>query len=95
MDKLQDGVNDTVAGQVGKGGLLQPLGDKASKEGVNRMERGGKDDKGTYGGPASGWTDGVVDGAKSGGGAMADGVKSAGGWVGGMWGGGSKEGDKK
>ncbi|KAJ6439473.1 amino acid transporter [Purpureocillium lavendulum] len=48
VDKLQDGVNNLVAGQVGQGGLLQPLGDLASKEGVNRAERQGKDDKGNY-----------------------------------------------
>ncbi|OAQ88809.1 hypothetical protein VFPFJ_07274 [Purpureocillium lilacinum] len=46
VDKLQDGVNNLVAGQVGQGGLLQPIGDMASKEGVNRAERQGKDDKG-------------------------------------------------
>ncbi|GJN74073.1 hypothetical protein PLIIFM63780_008150 [Purpureocillium lilacinum] len=48
VDKLQDGVNNLVAGQVGQGGLLQPIGDMASKEGVNRAERQGKDDKGGY-----------------------------------------------
>lgn len=48
VDTLQDSLNHTVAGQVGKGGLLQPVGDMVSKEGVNRAERGGKDDKGGY-----------------------------------------------
>lgn len=46
VDNLQDGVNNLVSGQVGKGGLAQPLGDAFSKEGINRAERGGKDDKG-------------------------------------------------
>lgn len=46
VDTLQDGINNTVAGQVGQGGLLQPVGDLLSKEGLNRAERGGKDEKG-------------------------------------------------
>lgn len=48
VDNLQDGVNNLVAGQVGQGGLLQPVGDLVSKEGANRAERQGKDDKGSY-----------------------------------------------
>lgn len=48
VDKLQDSVNSTVSGQVGQGGLLQPVGDAVSQEGVNRAERGGKDDGGSY-----------------------------------------------
>lgn len=70
----------------------------ASKEGINRAERGGKDDKGTYGGMASGVTDPVVNNAKSAGsGAQGylskagQGVKGAGGYVGSLWGGSSKK----
>ena len=48
VDTLQDGVNNAVAGQVGQGGLLQPVGDLLSKEGLNRAERGGKDEKGGF-----------------------------------------------
>ncbi|EEU37873.1 uncharacterized protein NECHADRAFT_9659, partial [Fusarium vanettenii 77-13-4] len=48
VDTLQDGVNNLATGQVGQGGLLQPVGDMASKEGINRTERQGKDDKGGY-----------------------------------------------
>ncbi|KAK6207315.1 hypothetical protein LQW54_007273 [Pestalotiopsis sp. IQ-011] len=48
VDTLQDGVNNLVSGQVGQGGLLQPVGDMVSREGVNRAERQGKDDKGGY-----------------------------------------------
>jgi len=44
IDKAQDGVNNLVTGQLGKGGALQGVGDTFSKEGVNRAERGGKDD---------------------------------------------------
>ncbi|KAF2149984.1 hypothetical protein K461DRAFT_245253 [Myriangium duriaei CBS 260.36] len=87
VDKLQDGVNDTVGGQLGKGGLLQPIGDSASKEGVNRAERGGKDDGGSYGGPLGGVTDPIVSGAQSGGSKVTEGAKGAGNWVGGLWGG--------
>ncbi|KAJ7743873.1 hypothetical protein B0H16DRAFT_1322531 [Mycena metata] len=48
VDSLQDGVHDAVGGQVGQGGALQPVGDLASREGINRAERGGKDERGGY-----------------------------------------------
>lgn len=48
VDNIQDGVNNLAAGQVGQGGLLQPLGDHSSKEGFNRMERQGRGDNGGY-----------------------------------------------
>ena len=48
VDNLQDGVHNLAAGTLGQGGILQPIGDLASKEGANRAERGGKDDKGSY-----------------------------------------------
>lgn len=87
---------------MGKGGLLQPAGDMASKEGINRAERGGKDDKGSYGGAASSVTDPMVNNAKAAGEGAASGAqglgssvwssaKSAGGYVGGILG-GKKEG---
>lgn len=44
VDKAQDGVNNLVTGQLGQGGALQGVGDTFSKEGMNRAERGGKDD---------------------------------------------------
>jgi len=102
VDKVQGGVNNMLGDQVGKGGLLQPVGDMASKEGMNRAERGGKDDSGSYGGPMSGVTDPAVNSAKSvGSGASSgaqgayskasDGVKGAGGYIGSFWGGGKKE----
>ncbi|EMD00531.1 hypothetical protein BAUCODRAFT_172695 [Baudoinia panamericana UAMH 10762] len=101
VDTLQDGVNNLVGGQVGKGGLLQPVGDVMSTEGINRAERGGKDEKGTYTGPASSYTDpvvrnaqsaseGVASGAQSAGNTAWSGVQSAGGAIGGMFGGGKK-----
>lgn len=91
VDTLQDGVHGLVAGQVGQGGLLQPVGDAVSKEGMNRVERGGKDDAGSYGGPASSVTDPVVGNAKAAGEGVVGGAKSAGGYLGGMFGGGKKE----
>ena len=39
VDTVQDGANNLVSQQVGKGGMLQPLGDAVSKEGINRAER--------------------------------------------------------
>jgi len=103
VDKVQDDVNNLVAGQVGKGGLLQPLGDLAGKEGINRMERGGKDDKGkTAPGPLGDYTDPVTDkaksagsgltnGASSAGESLTSGVKGAGGYIGSLWGGKKEE----
>ncbi|KAF2875512.1 hypothetical protein BDV95DRAFT_562047 [Massariosphaeria phaeospora] len=109
VDTLQDGVNGLVSGQVGKGGIAQPVGDYISKEGVNRAERGGKDDQGRSldsQAPLGGYGQGAMDGVKNAGGGVAGGVKgagesvtggakSAGGYLGGMWGGGDKGGDKK
>jgi hypothetical protein len=65
VDKLQDSINNTVAGQFGKDGMLQPVGDAFSKEGVNRAERGGKNEKGSYGAPASSITDPVIGRVKN------------------------------
>ncbi|KAF2009175.1 hypothetical protein BU24DRAFT_83576 [Aaosphaeria arxii CBS 175.79] len=96
VDNLQDGVNNLVGGQVGQGGLAQPLGDAVSKEGVNRAERGGKDEQGRNlesQGPLGGYGSGAVEGIKGAGGSLAGGAKSAGGYVGGLFGGG-KGGDE-
>lgn len=104
VDTLQDGVNNLVAGQVGQGGLLQPVGDMASKEGVNRTERQGKDDQGGYvpgassvpgGQTVNSAVSGVADGGKAAGNATANGVKNAGGYIGGMLGGGKQEAEQK
>jgi len=87
VDNLQDGVNNLAAGQVGKGGLLQPVGDYASKEGINRAERGGKDDKGSYApGSFGDVANPVAEGAKGAGSSVMEGGKSAGGYVSGLWG---------
>lgn len=76
VDNLQDGVNNLVGGQLGKDGLAQPIGDAFSKEGVNRAERGGKDEDGSYGGPLGGYGQSAVDG-------VTGGAKSVGGLLGG------------
>ena len=97
VDNLQDGVNGLVSGQVGQGGLLQPVGDSLSKEGINRAERGGKDENGKSiesQGPLGGYGQGAVDGVKGAGSGVAGAGKSAGGYLGGMWG-GKKEGEEK
>ena len=98
VDTLQDGVNNLVGGQVGQGGLLQPVGDLASKEGANRAERQGKGEDGGYApsnipgaGAVNSGVSGVADGAKGAAGMASDGVKGAGSAVGGLFGGGKKE----
>jgi hypothetical protein len=87
VDKLQDDVNNLAAGQVGKGGLLQPVGDMASKEGINRAERGGKDDKGSYApGSLGDVANPVAEAAKDVGNTAMESGKSASGYVQGLWG---------
>jgi hypothetical protein len=75
-----------------------------SKEGINRAERGGKDDKGKgvdqgYGESAAksvkGGASSVAGGAQSAGQSVAGGAKSAVGSVGGMLGGGGGGGKKQ
>ncbi len=76
-----------MAGQVGAGGLAQPIGDMTSKEGMNRFERQGKDDKGQYApGPAGQVAQPVADGAKTAAGTVQNGVSGAAGSVGGLFG---------
>lgn len=92
VDNLQDGVHNLVAGQVGQGGMLQPVGDAFSKEGLNRAERQGKDEDGGYvGGPAGSVVNPLAEGGQKVGGGLVDGGKAAGGYVGGLFGGGSKK----
>ncbi|ERF74402.1 hypothetical protein EPUS_06580 [Endocarpon pusillum Z07020] len=47
VNALQDGVNDGVGGQLGKGGLLEGVGKLGSKEVFTRSERGGKGEGGS------------------------------------------------
>ncbi|KAL2815199.1 hypothetical protein BJX63DRAFT_171664 [Aspergillus granulosus] len=78
VDQLQDDVHNLVGNQVGENGLLSPIGNFASKEGVNRAERGGKDESGSYGGPLGGVTDPVVNAGKGVGQGISDGARSVG-----------------
>jgi len=74
VDQIQDDVHNLVGNQLGENGLLAPVGKLVSTEGINRAERQGKDDKGSYGGPAAGYTDPMIKGGKSMGEGAAGGV---------------------
>jgi len=96
VDTLQDGIHNLVAGQVGQGGIGQPISDLVSREGINRAERKGKDDKGGYiPGPEAVANAGntvvgtVAEGGKQAATAAQAGLKSAGGFFG--FGGGQKK----
>ncbi|KAK0712916.1 hypothetical protein B0T26DRAFT_715685 [Lasiosphaeria miniovina] len=98
VDTLQDGVNDLVSGQIGQGGLGQSVGDLASREGMSRAERSGKDNKGEYistdgtaavvpgGSTVAGAGNAVAGGAASGAQQAAAGVQSGVKSVGGLMG---------
>ncbi|KAL2817733.1 hypothetical protein BDW59DRAFT_165782 [Aspergillus cavernicola] len=64
IDHLQDDANNLIGNQFGERGLLAPVGNLVSEQGVNRAERGGKDEEGSYGSPLGGVTDPVVQGGK-------------------------------
>ncbi|RAQ50714.1 hypothetical protein AFGD_002705 [Aspergillus flavus] len=49
VDQLQDDVHNLAGNQLGDNGLLLPVGNLVSKEGINRAERKGKDEEGRYG----------------------------------------------
>ncbi|KAL5343180.1 hypothetical protein BJX70DRAFT_394185 [Aspergillus crustosus] len=91
IDQLQDDTNNLVSNQFGEKGFLAPVGNLASKEGINRAERGGKDDNGSYGGPLGGVTDPLVQGGKSVGSGLSSGAQGVGNSVGGLFGGGSEK----
>ncbi|KAL4965543.1 uncharacterized protein BDV14DRAFT_199947 [Aspergillus stella-maris] len=92
LDQLQDDTNNLIGNQLGEKGYLAPVGNLVSKEGVNRGERGGKDESGSYGGSMlGGVTDPVVNGGKSAGQGISSGAQSVGSSVGGVFGGGSKQ----
>ncbi|MCJ1353301.1 MAG: hypothetical protein MMC33_003286 [Icmadophila ericetorum] len=52
LNAVQDGIAEGVGGQFSKGGLLAPVGEGVSQEGVNRVERGedGRKEAKGYGG---------------------------------------------
>lgn len=78
VDKLQDDTANLVGNQIGDRGLLKPVGQFASKEGVNRAERNGKDESGSRTGPASGLLEKGKEGASSAGSGLAQGAQSLG-----------------
>lgn len=53
----------------------------AGKEGINRIERQGKDDKGTYGGAAAGITDPAIQNAQKAGSSFTEGAKGSASYV--------------
>lgn len=42
-------MHNLAGNQLGDNGLLSPVGNLVSKEGINRAERKGKDEEGRYG----------------------------------------------
>ncbi|KAJ5364626.1 uncharacterized protein N7496_010339 [Penicillium cataractarum] len=76
VDKIQDDTANLVGNQIGDKGLLKPVGQFASKEGVNRAERNGKDESGSYMGPVAGLFDKGKEGASSAGSGLARGAES-------------------
>ncbi|KAG9228036.1 hypothetical protein BJ875DRAFT_478620 [Amylocarpus encephaloides] len=93
VDQIQDDVHNLVGNQLGENGILAPIGNIASKEGINRAERQGKEEDGSYGAAgrmgqgARNIGGSVFGGAQSVGGGVADGVKGGAGYLGGMLGG--------
>lgn len=87
-------MNNLVGNQLGENGILAPIGNMAGKEGINRIERGGKDADGTYGGPASSYTDPTIKNAKGAAEGIVGGAQNAGeGIVGGAQSASSRLGD--
>ncbi|KAL4748939.1 hypothetical protein BDW72DRAFT_179169 [Aspergillus terricola var. indicus] len=82
VNQLQDDANNLVGNQLGERGLLAPVGNLVSQEGINRAERGGKDENGSYGGPLGVVTDPVIKGGQSVGSSVADGVRGVGSSIG-------------
>lgn len=60
LNAVQDGVAEGVGGQFAKGGLLSPVGEGISQQGVNRVERGeGQKEAQTWTGSAKGFVGSV------------------------------------
>ncbi|KAH1954944.1 hypothetical protein KXV95_007579 [Aspergillus fumigatus] len=78
IDQVQDDVNNLAGNQLGENGSLAPVGNMISKEGINRAERNGKDEDGSYNGPLGGVTDPVADWAKGAGQSVSSGAQTVG-----------------
>ncbi|KAJ4291426.1 hypothetical protein N0V88_006019 [Collariella sp. IMI 366227] len=48
LDSLQDNLHSLASSQLGQDGLARPVGDIVSSEGINRVERKGRDENGAY-----------------------------------------------
>ncbi|KAL4868089.1 hypothetical protein BDV12DRAFT_170335 [Aspergillus spectabilis] len=90
VNQLQDDTNNLIGNQLGENGFLAPVGNLASKEGINRAERGGKDENVSHVGPLGGVTDPIVQWGQNAGSSVSSGVQSVGKSVGGVFGGGSE-----
>lgn len=77
VDQVQDDVSNLVGNQVGDKGLFAPVGQFASKEGINRAERNGKDENESHTGPVKGYLDSGKEGASNVGSGLARGAESA------------------
>ncbi|KAJ5684586.1 uncharacterized protein N7477_000931 [Penicillium maclennaniae] len=77
VDQIQDDVSNTVGNQVGDKGLFAPVGQFASKEGINRAERNGKDENGSHTGPAESYLDTGKKSVSNVGSGLAQGAESA------------------
>ncbi|EPE30139.1 hypothetical protein GLAREA_12862 [Glarea lozoyensis ATCC 20868] len=73
VDQVQDDVHNLIGNQLGENGFLAPVGNMVSKEGINRSERGGKEEDGSYGVAGQ-----IGEGAKSAGGSVVGGAKGVG-----------------
>ncbi|KAK4664347.1 uncharacterized protein QC763_504670 [Podospora pseudopauciseta] len=91
VDTLQDNIHTTASSQLGQDGLGRPVGDLLSREGVNRLERKGKDGQGGYvpggnsnvvSGAGNTLVGGAVEGGKTAGSGVVNGGKAAVGWFG-------------
>ncbi|KAH2845256.1 hypothetical protein KXV85_010003 [Aspergillus fumigatus] len=78
IDQVQDDVNNLAGNQLGDNGFLAPVGNMILKEGINRAERNGKDEDGSYNGPLGGVTDPVADWAKGAGQSVSSGAQTVG-----------------
>ena len=75
VDQIQDDASNLVGNQISDKGLLKPVGQYMSKEGINRAERNGKDENGSYGVPGP-LADAGTKGANSIGSGLSQGAES-------------------
>ncbi|KAJ5683596.1 hypothetical protein N7462_006761 [Penicillium macrosclerotiorum] len=81
VDQIQDDIHGLTGNQISDKGILKPVGQFASKEGINRAERKGRDETGSYGGPAEEYIAAGSQGTSRIGSKATEGVESAQGFV--------------